>query len=115
MAQAIIARMGGRITCVSIEGTGTKFKVLVPFTVAERSQKPISFSMPLPTAARISVSVSRPVLSVRNLSAITIANSSLMSHVLRCIPSLPGLPGLCAPVFPCTCDPPHAFAPFQIV
>lgn len=66
MAQAIIHRMGGQITCVSIEGTGTKFKVLVPFPVVGRPSRkhhPATNPNPLPAAARVSVAVSRPVLS----------------------------------------------------
>lgn len=66
----ILTRMGGQISCVSIRGTGTKFKFGVPLRLVPRlgvssgGDAPRPPPVPrLPPAVDVAVSVARPTLS----------------------------------------------------
>lgn len=61
----ILTHMCGQISCVSIRGTGTRFRFSVPLRVTlpgpERPRAPLALR--LPPAADVAVSVARPTLS----------------------------------------------------
>lgn len=63
MARMVIQRMGGQISCVSVRGLGTKFKVFAPLKRAQHAAPALSFASCLAPSARIAVVTDHPALS----------------------------------------------------